>query len=132
MAIGRRHLLTGLAVFGVGLTVAACQTGPLETGGGTTDSDNGSITDPIGGGRGFCRATNSGVTDSDSGTITDPIGNGRGGLDLRRVGVSDSDTGGNADPVGLGRGRSRATFSGTTDSDSGGVCVDPVGNGRNV
>ena len=132
IGFGRRRLLAGLAVGGAGLTVAGCQTGSLLAEAGTTDGDNGSITDPVGGGRGYCRATNSGVTDSDDGAIADPLWNGRGGPAQRRAGVTDGDAGTNADPIGEGRGRFRSAESGVTDSDAGGVCVDPVGNGRNL
>ena len=135
-AVGRRRLLTLAAGSGAGLLLAACQIttdggGPVNVA-GTTDSDNGNISDPVGGGRGYCRSGTSGVTDLDSGQTTDPGGNGRGGPGQRRAGVTDADTGNISDPVGAGRGRPRGSRSGTTDADGGGNCTDPGGNGRNA
>ena len=131
--VGRRRLLTGLAVLGTGLAAAGCQTGAFPAAAtGTTDSDTGAAADPIGGGRGYCRTRTSGATDADRNAITDPVGNGRGGSGQRRTGVTDADTAASADPIGLGRGRGRAAASGVTDRDAGGACTDPFGNGRNA
>lgn len=76
--MNRRTMLRGFGIGTLGLGGAAVS-GCVVVGSGTTDIDNGNITDPVGFGRGPRRGYRTGITDRDfGGNITDPVGYGRG------------------------------------------------------
>jgi hypothetical protein len=130
-ALARRSVLA-MAIAGAGAATggAALAAGqPQETRVTDRDDTPNPSADQPGAGRGFVRGARSGTTDADQGTVSDPQDNGRGPASQRMPGVSDRDDGANADPADLGRGPSRAQASGLTDRDQD-PQADPPGDGR--